>query len=130
MANTSFRYKDIDLSFEKNPATGDIYTLTDNDAVRRSVKQLVLTALGERLFRPQVGCTVHSYLFEQMNATTILDIKRSIQDVINNFEPRANLLQVEVTDSSDVNAISIQIYFYVNNVPQPVSVTVNLERDR
>ena len=130
MANTAFRYKDIDISLQRNPATGDIYTLTDNDAVRRSVKLLVTTALGERLFHPEIGSTVYNSLFEPMDATTILNIKRSIQDVLKNYEPRATLLDVDVIENTDTNGININIFFYVNNIPQPVSVTVNLQRDR
>ena len=130
MANTSFTYKDFDISFQRNATTGDIYTVTDNDAVKRSVKLLVTTALGEKLFHPEIGSSVYSSLFENLDASTVLTIQRSIKDVINNFEPRATLLKVDVIAGSDDNSVNIQIFFYVNRVPIPVSVTVNLERIR
>ena len=87
MAN--FRYKDIDISFQKNPLTKDIYVLTDNDAVKRSVRLLVLTSLGEKLFHPEIGSSVYSSLFENLDATTTLTIQRTIQDALNNWEPRS-----------------------------------------
>ena len=68
MAN--FRYKDIDISLQKNPLTGDIYSITDNDAVKRSVRLLVLTSLGEKLFHPEIGSAVYSSLFENLDAST------------------------------------------------------------
>lgn len=130
MANTTSRYKDFDISLQKNASTKDIYTITDDDAVKRSVKLLVLTALGERLFHPEIGSTIYSSLFENLDATTVLTIERSIKDAINNFEPRATLLKVNVTQESDKHSIDVQIYFYINNIPNPVSVTINLEKIR
>lgn len=128
MAN--FRYKDIDISFQKNPLTKDIYVLTDNDAVKRSVRLLVLTSLGEKLFHPEIGSSVYSSLFENLDATTTLTIQRTIQDALNNWEPRATLIKVQVDPLADQNSVNVSIYFYINNVPNPVSVTVNLERIR
>ena len=128
MAN--FRYKDIDISLQKNPLTGDIYSITDNDAVKRSVRLLVLTSLGEKLFHPEIGSAVYSSLFENLDASTTLVIQRTIQDALNNWEPRVKLLKVQVDPLADQNSVNVSIYFYINNVPNPVSVTVNLERIR
>ena len=94
MAN--FRYKDIDISLQKNPLTGDIYSITDNDAVKRSVRLLVLTSLGEKLFHPEIGSAVYSSLFENLDASTTLTIQRTIQDALNNWEPRVKLLKVQI----------------------------------
>jgi phage baseplate assembly protein W len=124
------RYKDIDLSFTKNPKTKDIYVLSDIDAVKRSVRTLVLTKFSERLFHPEIGSAIYGSLFENITSETSIIIETSVQDVINNFEPRAKLIRVDVKETSDLNSIDVEIYFYIVNIQDPVSVRVNLERVR
>jgi phage baseplate assembly protein W len=124
------RYKDIDISFAKNPKTSDIYTLTDIDAVKRSVKLLILTKFNERPFHPEIGSAVYSSLFENIGPDTVIVIERSIRDVINNFEPRARLIKVDVSETSNPNEIAISVFFYVVNIEEPVSISINLERVR
>lgn len=124
------RYKDIDLSFTKNPKTKDIYALTDVEAVKRSVKLLVMTNFSERLFHPEIGSGVYDSLFENIEPDTAIILQINIENCINNFEPRARVIDVIVKDSPDQNGISIEIYFYVVNIEQPVSVRVVLERIR
>lgn len=124
------RYKDIDLSFQKNPKTKDIYTLTDVDAVKRSVKLLVMTNFSERLFHPEIGSGVYGSLFENITSETATILQINIENCINNFEPRAKIIDVIVKDFPDQNGIEIEITFYVVNIEQPVSVRVQLERIR
>jgi phage baseplate assembly protein W len=124
------RYKDIDLSFQKNPKTKDIYTLTDVDAVKRSVKLLVMTNFSERLFHPEIGSGVYGSLFENITPETATILQINIENCINNFEPRARVIDVIVKDFPDQNGIEIEISFYVVNIEQPVSVRVQLERIR
>lgn len=125
------RYKDIDISFTRNPITGDIYTLTDIDAVKRAIKLLVLTQFGERLFHPEIGSSVYSSLFENLTVSTKIAISRSISDVINNFEPRASLLNVDIQeDSLDANNLIVTVSYYIVNTQNPVTLTINLERIR
>ena len=125
------RYKDIDISFTRNPITGDIYTVTDIDAVKRAIKLLVLTQFGERLFHPEIGSSVYSSLFENLTVFTKIAISRSISNVINNFEPRASLLNVDIQeDSLDVNNLIVTVSYYIVNTQNPVTLTINLERIR
>lgn len=124
------RYKDIDISFIKNPKTKDIYTLNDIDAVKRSVKLLVLTNFSERLFHPEIGSGVYGSLFENIGLDTTTSLQLSIENVINNFEPRARLIDVDVLDTPDRNELTINISFYVVNVEEPVTVKLQLERIR
>jgi len=124
------RYKDIDISFQKNPKTKDIYTLTDVDAVKRSVKLLVMTNFSERLFHPEIGSGVYGSLFENVCPDTASILQINIENCINNFEPRARVIDVIVKDSPDQNGIEIEISFYIVNIEQPVSVRVQLERIR
>jgi phage baseplate assembly protein W len=124
------RYRDIDLSLRKNPKTSDIYTLTDVDAVKRSVRTLVMTNFSERLFHPEIGSGVYGSLFENFSVETTIVLETAIQTVINNFEPRARLINVNVKESTDQHSLDIEILFYIVNIQDPVSVRVNLERVR
>lgn len=124
------RYKDIDLSFRKNPKTNDIYTLTDIDAVKRSVRTLVMTNFSERLFHPEIGSGVYGSLFENFSVETTIILENAIRTAINNFEPRARLINLNLKESTDQHSLDIEIFFYVVNIQDPVSVRVNLERVR
>jgi phage baseplate assembly protein W len=124
------RYRDLNLSFVANPVRKDISTLSDADAVKRSVVNLVLTKHYERPFHPEIGCNVTALLFENITAITALNIKRSIEDVIQNFEPRARIQSVAVDVSPDANGYSVSIQFYVLNVTDLQSVDFFLERLR
>jgi len=124
------RYRDLNLSFIPNPVRKDISTLSDADAVKRSVVNLVLTKHFERPFHPEIGCTVTAMLFENVTPITAINIKRSIEDVIGNFEPRARLQSVTVDIAPDQNGFEVSIQFYVENVRDIVSVDFFLERLR
>jgi len=127
---TSARYKDISFAFGIHPVKKDISKLTDEDAVKRSVVNLVLTKHFERPFHPEIGCDVTKMLFENISPITALNIQRSIEDVINNFEPRVRLQEVAVQADPDNNGYVASIYFYVVNVPNLVTVDMFLERIR
>jgi phage baseplate assembly protein W len=124
------RYQDIDLSFQKNPITRDIFTLTDAEAVRKSVKHLVLTKFFERRLNPYIGSTVYMQLFENITPYTLANLRRSIIDVINNFEPRAELLSVNINPDIDNNYIEVNISFYIINLPEVYDVKITVERLR
>ena len=85
-------YSDIDLFFGKKTSNDDIQSITDIKAVKRSVRNLVLTNHYERPFHPEIGSGVRDMLFENMTPITAQILVRKIEDVINNFEPRARLI--------------------------------------
>lgn len=124
------RYLDLDISFRKNPKTGDIYELKDIEAVKRSVKLLVMTKFNEIQFHPEIGSSVYFSLFENVGTETQILIERSVREVINNFEPRARLLNVYTFLNPDNNLLEVTIIFYVINVEEPISISINLERVR
>lgn len=124
------RYLDLNLSFLSNPVTKDVSILTDIDAVKQAVVDLVLTQHYERPFHPEIGCNVTTMLFENATSITALNIKRSIQDVIDNFEPRVQLKSVDVNVSNDANGFDVTITFYILNINQLVTVDFFLERLR
>ena len=128
--NITNRYSDLNLAFIANPVKKDISILYDFDAVKTSVINLVMTKYYERPFHPEIGCNVTAMLFENMTSLTAMSIQRSIQDVIQNFEPRAKLQSVVVTPDYDNNGYTASITFYVLNIAQPQTVTFFLERLR
>lgn len=131
MANSFSRYKDIDISFRKNPISRDVSPLTDIDSIKRSVKLLVMTNYFERTFQPGIGSNVYYHLFENFTPFTLVSLKRSIKEVIDNFEPRANVLGVDLSESSvDSNILDCKIIFSVKNVLDPVVVSFTLEKLR
>jgi len=124
------RYKDLDLNFNLNPLSRDINVLTDRDAVRRSVRNVVLYNFLEKPFSPTFGGNVRGKLFENINSITALRIKGEIEKAIIDNEPRASLRGVKVAPDLDRNAFDVTIVFNVNNNPAPVKVEISLERIR
>jgi phage baseplate assembly protein W len=126
----SRRYRDIDLDFGRNAVTNDIVKVEDVNAVKRSVTNLVQTNFYERPFHPELGCGVRELLFENFTPLTGIFLRRKIEEVLVNYEPRISLEQIAVDDDPDNNRLVIDIYFYVRGVADPVSVTTFLQRLR
>ena len=123
-------YKDLDLDFTRHPITNDVVKIEDVEAVKRSVKNLVQTNFYERPFHPELGCGVRELLFENFTPLTGIFIRRKVQEVLDNYEPRARVSGIAVNEQPDRNAIDVQVNFYVLNLPNPVSVTTTLQRIR
>ena len=110
-------YKDLNLNFTANPITGDVATVTDVNAVKRSVRNLLLTNHYDRPFHPEIGSNIPYLLFENFGAVTGNQLARQIEEMITNFEPRANVESVECYPVSDSYKYDVRIYFYVENMP-------------
>ncbi len=124
------QYKDLDLFFSKK-SNKDVNKVTDIEAVKRSVRNLVLLNSFEKPFHPEIAGDVRGLLFELMTPLTSAVIARKIQDVIENFEPRARLTGVQAIPDFDRNLYEVTVYFYVVNAPtELVEVTQLLERLR
>jgi len=123
-------YKDLDLDFTRHPVTNDVIKIEDVDAVKRSVRNLINTNFYERPFHPELGCGVRELLFENFTPLTGIFIRRKVQEVLDNYEPRARVSGISVNEQPDRNAIDVQVNFYVLNLPNPVSVTTTLQRIR
>lgn len=132
MANGRNReYKDLNLNFDANPVTGDIPILKEEDAVKRSIRNLILTGYYERPFRPALGSGVSYLLFENyLGSITTERIRTTIEEVINTYEPRAELLNVTVKDDSENNGFSVDIVFNIVSLIEPITVNLFLERVR
>jgi hypothetical protein len=107
-----------------------VVKITDVDAVKRSVKNLINTQFYERPFHPELGCGVRDMLFENYTPMTGIFMRRKIEEVLSNYEPRASLSSIQVNEQMDRNAIDVVVNFYVLNLPNPVSVTTTLQRIR
>ena len=123
-------YKDLNLDFQQNAATKDIQKLTDVEAVKRSVRNLISTNHYEKPFHPEIGSNLRAMLFELMSPQMNHVISKQIENLINNYEPRCRLVQVFTQPMIDRNGYSVQISFYVQNYPNPVVVESFLERLR
>ena len=110
-------YKALNLNFGINPVTSDVTTVTDVTAVKRSVRNLLLTNHYDRPFHPEIGSNVQALLFENFGPITGNQLSRQIEELIANFEPRARVESVECFPLPDVNTYDIRIYFYVENLP-------------
>ena len=123
-------YKDLDLDFGRNRITNDVNKLTDVEAVKRSVRNLINTNHYERPFHPEIGSDVRAMLFEPMTHLNALNLQRKVAEVLNNFEPRINLQQVLASPDIDRNSYELKIMFYVIGSNEPVVVETFLERLR
>ena len=123
-------YRDVDLLFDKHPVTRKINTLTNNAAISRALKTLVLTDKGERPYQPFIGGDVNAALFELNDGTIEDEVKQAIEDTIREYEPRAELISVFANQKIDNNALTITIKFRVVNQTDPIIVNVFLERVR
>ena len=123
-------YKDLDLNFGRNVVTNDVNKLTDVEAVKRSVRNLLNTRHYERPFHPELGAGVRDLLFEPLTPLTAINLKRKVEEVLLNFEPRINLVQILATPDIDRNSYHLRIMFYVIGISDPVTVETFLERLR
>ena len=112
-------FKDISLSFRPHPITRDVIPLKNESAITRAVKNLVLTHLQERPFNPILGSRIGESLFELMDAGSAAVISSEIENTIDNFEPRVELQDVEVTPYYDSNAFDITIVYAIIGIDVP-----------
>ena len=121
-------FKDLSLNFNQNPVTKDITKVTDVEAIKRSVRNLISINHYEKPFHPEIGSGVRDMLFENMSPVTAVVLARKVEDVIENFEPRARLVGVRALPNLDRNEYEITIEFFVVNAPtELVDMTVFLE---
>ncbi len=124
-------YRDLDLFFSKRSTSSDISKVQGVQAVKRSVRNLILTNIYEKPFHPEIGSGIRDLLFEPLSPITAFVLSQRVEDVIENFEPRARLVGVRALPDLDRNSYEITIEFYVQNAPtELIDTTVLLERLR
>ena len=130
-ARATRQYTDLDLFFGKKTSNNDVRQVTDVQAVKRSIRNLVQLNTYEKPFHPEISGGVRELLFEPMSPITAVVVARKIEDVINNFEPRARLVSVRTFPDLDRNAYEVSVEFYIVNAPtELVDFSIMLERLR
>lgn len=130
MATLNKIYSDIDFTFTKKPVTADVALSYDNQAVIRSIRNLLLTKNYERPFNPDLGSKMDLMLFELISPLTASAIENEILSMISNYEPRALIQEINVTPQPDKNAYGVTLTFFIENATTPTTVTLLLERNR
>lgn len=127
MTTKAVIYSDIRKNMLEDPLTGDLSMAVNDQAIKDSVMNLVMTNKGERLYQPEIGGNVSGLLFELMSDETTYMLKRAIQEVITNWEPRAVLQSVDVIPDYDNNRYAITIRFYtIYNLEVLLTAKMNL----
>ena len=123
-------FTDLNLLFTASPSTGDITKKTDEEAIKSSLRNLISTKNYERPFHPEIGCQIFSLLFENFTSVTSQVMRKTIQDVVNKFEPRVDILDVIVYESVDENNLNVSVTFKIINTERPVTFNTILQRVR
>jgi phage baseplate assembly protein W len=123
-------YSDFDMNFIPHPVRKDVVRVSDAEAVKRSILNLLLTAHYERPFRPDLGGRVRELLFEPFTEFTAELLQIAILEVIGNYEPRAEVTDLAVEPYPDENGFRVKLAFYMQNVAEPVIIDTVLERVR
>ena len=123
-------YSDFKKDLEISSLSDDLTVWKDEDSVKESIKNLVLTDRGERLMQPNIGGNVRAMLFENKTPAGLKLVEDQIKSTISIYEPRAILEDVVVTGSLDDNTVRVQVVFFIQNIEQPLEVDVFLERTR
>ena len=130
MARNTRIFSDLDLNFTAHPVTKDIVRKYDDNAIKQSLKNLILTANYERPFHSEIGSQVRSLLFEPASPMLAVSMRKAIFDLVNNFEPRVELRDVVVDFNPDGNTLSVTIEFKIANTERPLTLDLILERTR
>ena len=123
-------YSDFKKDLSISPLSSDLSLFKNEDSVKESIKNLVLTDRGERLMQPNLGGNIRAMLFENMTPAGLKLIEDQVRSVIEIYEPRAEVLDVIVNGNLDDNAVRVTVKFFITNQEQPVELNVFLERTR
>jgi len=130
LSTNNRQWADLDLDFVKHPITKDIVKKTNVEAVKRSVRNLILTNRYDKFFHPEVDGGVTRHLFGLSTAHTMHDIEIAVKTCLSNYEPRVVVNSVLVGGDLDNNGFNVSIFFTVINTPEPIEISLFLERVR
>ena len=114
-------FKDLSMSFKFNPLSGDLITLKNENAIARAVRNIVLTSPGEKLFNPEFGSSISEILFENVDEITAVSIEDEIRSSLKNYEPRVELINVNVDPNFDNNQFDVIISYRIVGIDIPPS---------
>jgi phage baseplate assembly protein W len=124
------KYSDFSTSFARNPIQSDLLRISEFDAVKRSVRSLILTDKYERLLDPNIGGNIRALLFEPIDAATTITLRNAIESTLNNYEPRAVIREIVIKPDYDRQAYYVQITFSLIYSEQQAAVEFFLNRIR
>jgi len=124
------KYRDINLSFDRNPVTGDILIATDVEAIKKSLRNLILTNFFEIPFAPDKGSNIQGSLFENFSPLTAEFLKQKLRELIDRYEPRVECTRVVIIQRDDHHSLEITLYFRIRNLQLEEQFTVFVERTR
>ena len=123
-------FSDFNTSLTAHPINKDIALKSDVEAVKQSIKNLILTDKMERPFQPTIGCDVRKALFENFTPQTVMMVKSYIAETIEQYEPRCNLINIETSPDDDNNALNVRVLFSIINSERIDQLNLVLERVR
>lgn len=120
------KYIDLDINFTKHPITGDVSVVKDDNAIRQSLKNLLTLNFYDAPFQPEKGTQIGSILFEPVSETSVVRIQKIIQDMVEKYEPRVEVLDVQVQIMEETG-YAIQLFYRVINTIEPKTLNFILE---
>lgn len=123
-------FSDFLNSFAFTPVNNNLGKVVNEESVKQSLKNLIFTSLGERLFQPNIGCGIQNYLFENSTQQTLSSIEFNILNTIKFNEPRVNIVTVTAQETYNPNEVQVTIVFSLINNPEPISINFILKRVR
>ena len=131
LERVSKSFKDISMSFQINPLNYDLIAIKNETAIARSLRNLILTNQGERFFDTNLGSRVNNLLFENLDDITVSSVRNEIENVINNYEPRVELISVIVTPDYDNGELNVVVKYYIVGIDaQPQQLSFALQPAR
>jgi phage baseplate assembly protein W len=130
LSNTIIYYSDFTNNLDRNPITNYLSKYVNENAVKSSIRNLVLTGNGERFYNSLIGSKISTLLFDPIDDVTALTLKNTIRETIDNYEPRANLLEINVTPDDVNNAYYVSVVFGIINIPEVFNLDLILNRVR
>jgi phage baseplate assembly protein W len=127
---TNNRYRDIDFNFEKHPVTKDVPVKVNNEAIKQSLRNLMMLNYGEIPFSPTKGSNIQRLLFEPISSITAIQLRNEIEQMIRNYEPRIEISQVKIIADNDNYTYSCIIIYFIQNIEQPIEFNFILKRLR
>jgi phage baseplate assembly protein W len=128
--NTPSYYADFLMNLDRNPMSGSVALAANEEAIKNSIKNLILTNRGERFYDLNIGSKIRSMLFEPFTLDTVSNMESVIREAISNYEPRCVVEQIVVDDDIDRNGINISIFFSMINIPRVINFTLFISRVR
>lgn len=124
------KFVDIDINFDRNPFTGDVVVRKDEEAVKRSLRNLLLFKRGEKPFHPEISSGITDLLFEPVDPIMVMELKNRIGDIIRQYEPRIQEAAIDVVHVIDKGEIRVTIKFSLYNIQRVFTTTITLQRLR